>query len=192
MRQHGVAPATLGSEVLGNICQATRGHAHGLQTFNHGRQVHRLLGTSALHLLHLMQHGKHCTNKFRVVFFWHVPFFKGTRFNQFLKQLFVVARVLAHVFKDLNKYAGLLRGQLNIANILANCLFQSGLPPRVDHAKRRLRGIIRVRACNGQLLDLFALPAHALRHGHDSFICHDSPFQFVPKASWAARRERTR
>jgi hypothetical protein len=40
---------------------------------------------------------------------------------------------------------------------------------------------------------LFARHGRALWQRHDSFIFHDSPFQFLPVASrGAARRERTR
>ena len=123
MCQDTVTTTAFSCEVLANIGQAARGHAHRLQAFNNGRQVHRLLGPSALHLPHFLQHREHRANELRIVFFWHVPFIKGTAFNHLLQEVLVVARILADVFKNLNEHVKLRRRELKVTNVLANGLF---------------------------------------------------------------------
>ena len=194
MGQHAVAATAFGGKVLPDICQAATGHAHRLEALHNRGQVHGLLSASGLHLLHLMQDRQHRADEFRVVLRRHVPLIEDPRFKHLLEQVYVVARMLADVFKDLDERVKLLGCQLKVADVLSQRLLQSGLLPRIDPPKGCLRGVIRVSARHGRLLPLrlLVLHTHALRQGHDSFICHDSPFQFLPVAARAARRERTR
>ena len=140
--QDAVATTAFGGKVLPDICQAATGHVHRLEALNSRRQVHRLLSASGLHLLHLVQDRQHRANKFWVVLSGHVPFIEDLRFKHLLEQIFVVARMLADVFKDLNECVKLLGCQLEVADILPQGLLQRGLLPRIDHPKGGLRGVI--------------------------------------------------
>ena len=147
-----------------------------------------------MHQLHFIEDREHRAEELGVVLFWQVLRVNVVVVNQLLAGRFVSGRVLRQLFKSDNEGLQLLRRQLFVNQTLANGSFYSFLSAWVSHPQRGLRGVIRVSARDGRLflLGLFALHTHALRHGHDSFIRHDSPFQFLPKASWAARRERTR
>ena len=195
MRQHAVAVSALGGQVRGNIRKAALGHANRCQPLNGGGHLHGLHGPLATHRLHLTEHNQEHAHELRVVLVGKVPLLNNALLDQLLKDLVVLAGVLAEVLHHLQEGVDLLLGQLQIANGFLDNLFGGYLVPGVDHAKGSLSGVVGLGAgdCERLLvLGLFGRHVHAARQGHDSFICHDGPFRFVPKASRAARRERTR
>ena len=107
MRQHGVAIATLGGQILSGIGQTALGHGHwslslGPRTLHHGGH-----GGLAAHQLEFVERRQDGTEEGRVVVFRHLPGIKNVLFDQVIDQFLVLVGTLGHVLEHLNQHVEL-------------------------------------------------------------------------------------